>query len=170
MIVKNTWQLINYIVLVAEDNVINQLLIKTILEKSGHRVDVVNNGLEAVDSVVRLPYDLVLMDINMPEIDGIAATQRIRSLNSPNSEIPIIAVTANALKDDCQKYLAAGMNDYVTKPIDPHRLADAIQRQCHIKIEVEDMIIDVGDRPEKNSITQSEAIQSLNDELDRLLG
>lgn len=156
-------------ILVAEDNVINQLLIKTLLEKSGHRVDVASSGLEAVDSIVRLPYDLVLMDINMPEIDGVTATRRIRSLNSPYSEIPIIAVTANALKEDCEQYLEAGMNDYVTKPIDPKMLADAIQRQCNINIKLEDKIVDAGDGPEKLSTTQSEAVQSLNDELDRLL-
>ena len=111
-----------YRVLVAEDNRVNQMLVIAMLEKSGHRVDAVANGLEAVSAVKDVPYDLVLMDIQMPEMDGVEATQRIRDLTGAVGRIPIIALTANAMPGDREKYLAAGMNDYAAKPIDKGRL------------------------------------------------
>jgi signal transduction histidine kinase/CheY-like chemotaxis protein len=104
--------------LVAEDNPINQRLIVNALKHAGFSVDVVGDGMEAVDAVQREPYDLVLMDIRMPVMNGVEATQRIRSLSTAAANLPIVAMTANAMAGDREEYLAAGMNDYVAKPID----------------------------------------------------
>ena len=115
-------------VLVAEDNVVNQEIIAATLEDAGMQVDLVANGLEAVEAVKSFPYDLVLMDIQMPELDGAAATARIRDLPGNESRIPIIALTANAMAGDREKYLAAGMDEYASKPIEPNVLFSAIAR------------------------------------------
>jgi len=104
-------------ILLAEDNRTNQVLAKAILEHQGHRVDIANNGLEAVEAVRRASYDLVLMDVNMPEMDGVQATAVIRELDGEKGRIPIIALTANAMKGDRERFLAAGMDDYVSKPL-----------------------------------------------------
>ncbi|MCH8950679.1 MAG: response regulator [Proteobacteria bacterium] len=117
-------------ILVAEDNQVNQMLITIQIEKAGHRCDVVGNGLEAVEALSRTPYDLVLMDIQMPEMDGPTATRKIRQLPGAVAGIPIIAVTANAMEGHREEYLANGMNDYVSKPIDPTLLMAAIARVC----------------------------------------
>ena len=116
-------------ILVAEDNHVNQKVVSLMLAQAGHRIDVAANGIEAVEAMRTRDYDLVLMDIQMPEMDGITATHRIRALPPPACNVPIIAVTANAMKGDQERYLDAGMNDYVPKPIDPARLARAIGRQ-----------------------------------------
>ena len=117
-------------ILVAEDNLVNQTVIVAMLKKAGHEVDLANNGTEAVSAVMRSPYDVVLMDIQMPEMDGITATKRIREHEADGEKLPIIALTANAMTGDREEYLAAGMNDYVSKPIDPADLATALRRQC----------------------------------------
>ncbi len=117
-------------ILVAEDNQVNQMLVAIQIEKAGHRCDVVGNGLEAVEALERAPYDLVLMDIQMPEMDGPTATREIRRLPGAVAGIPIIAVTANAMEGHREEYLGAGMNDYVSKPIDPTLLMEAIARVC----------------------------------------
>jgi len=106
-------------ILVAEDNLPNQLLIKAILSKLGHQVILANNGREALEIVQSNPnFNLILMDMQMPEMDGITATKAIRALDAPTSLIPIIALTANVLEGDRERVMAAGMNDYLTKPID----------------------------------------------------
>jgi CheY-like chemotaxis protein/HPt (histidine-containing phosphotransfer) domain-containing protein len=115
-------------VLVAEDNSVNQLFIKMMLGRLGHFVDVVANGVEAVEAVKRVPYDLILMDIQMPEMDGTTATKVIRQLDRPISRIPIIALTANAMLGQREEYLSAGMDDYVSKPIEPLLLLAAMAR------------------------------------------
>jgi signal transduction histidine kinase/CheY-like chemotaxis protein/HPt (histidine-containing phosphotransfer) domain-containing protein len=115
-------------ILVAEDNSVNQLFIKTMLHRLGHRVDVVANGAEAVAAVKHVPYDVVLMDIQMPEMDGATATRIIRQLEGPIAQIPIIALTANVMADQRQEYLAAGMDDYVTKPIERPLLLAALAK------------------------------------------
>jgi signal transduction histidine kinase/CheY-like chemotaxis protein len=104
--------------LVAEDNPVNQRLIVTALKQAGFAIDLVTDGVEAVHAVQRQHYDLVLMDIRMPVMNGVEATQRIRALPTPAAKLPIIAMTANAMVGDREEYLAAGMNDYVAKPID----------------------------------------------------
>jgi signal transduction histidine kinase/DNA-binding response OmpR family regulator len=117
-------------ILVAEDNHVNQLLATATLEKEGHRADVANNGVEAVDAAQRVAYDLILMDVNMPEIDGLEATARIRAMDGEQGRIPIIALTANAMKGDKERFLAAGMNDYVSKPLDRDKLIAVINAWC----------------------------------------
>src|SRR5882724_2544035 len=113
-------------ILVVEDNQVNQLLTTVLLSKAGHRIDIAANGLEALDAVSSRPYDLILMDVQMPEMDGIEATKRIRAMADACRDIPIIAMTANAMKGDRERLLAIGMNDYVSKPIDKGQLFLAI--------------------------------------------
>jgi PAS domain S-box-containing protein len=116
-------------VLVAEDNKVNQTVVKLMLEKLGCRVDIVANGLEAVEAVRLAPYDVVFMDVQMPEMDGLAATAGIRALNLPDRrDVWITALTANAFEDDYRRCLAAGMNDLVAKPVKPANLKAALTR------------------------------------------
>ncbi|NIM16023.1 MAG: response regulator, partial [Candidatus Aminicenantes bacterium] len=104
-------------ILLVEDNPINQKLARFMLTKGGYQLDVVNNGQEAVDTYTTDPgkFDLIFMDINMPEMDGREATRIIREKGF--TEVPIIAMTAHALREDREKCLEAGMNDYISKPI-----------------------------------------------------
>jgi PAS domain S-box-containing protein len=106
-------------ILLAEDNKINQKFALALLGRSGHKIEVAENGHQAVDAVRRADYDLVLMDIQMPELDGVQATKQIRALPPPKGTIPIIALTAHAMSGAREQYIEAGMNDYVSKPIEP---------------------------------------------------
>ena len=117
-------------ILLAEDNITNQKVAVKLLERQGHRVDAVANGLEALRALRERPYDLVLMDVQMPEMDGFEATKQVRRPGSGvrNPRIPIIAMTAHAMKGDRERCLEAGMDDYVSKPIQPEALAAAIAR------------------------------------------
>ncbi|MCY2992236.1 MAG: response regulator [Planctomycetota bacterium] len=117
-------------ILVAEDNITNQLVAFGILKKLGFRADAVANGIEAVRALETLPYDLVLMDVQMPELDGLEATQQIRNLQSSirNHQIPIIAMTAHAMRGDRERCLEAGMNDYLTKPVSSQALAETLDK------------------------------------------
>jgi CheY-like chemotaxis protein/HPt (histidine-containing phosphotransfer) domain-containing protein len=117
-------------ILLAEDNITNQQVALGILKKLGLRADAVANGVEAVKALEALPYDLVLMDVQMPEMDGFEATCQIRNPHSAvrNHRIPIIAMTAGAMQGDREKCLEAGMNDYVAKPISPQALAEALEK------------------------------------------
>lgn len=104
-------------ILVAEDYDLNQKLISAMLGNLGYRITLVNDGLEAVSAVLRFPYDLILMDVHMPKLDGKTATRRIRGLPRPEGDIPIIALTADSSMDLKKQCLDAGMNDFLTKPI-----------------------------------------------------
>ncbi|MCW0232323.1 MAG: PAS-domain containing protein [Ferrovibrio sp.] len=115
-------------ILVAEDNQVNQMVIGLMLRQLGHQVDVVINGIEACEQVQKAPYDLVLMDMQMPEMDGLTATNTIRKLPHATANIPIIALTANAMEGDRERYIAAGMDDYVAKPIALPMLVAAMNR------------------------------------------
>jgi signal transduction histidine kinase/CheY-like chemotaxis protein/HPt (histidine-containing phosphotransfer) domain-containing protein len=117
-------------ILVVEDNAVNQLVAVKLLEKLGCRADVAGNGKEALVVLRRIPYDLVLMDCQMPEMDGFEATRTIRSGGAGQSRVrtPVIAMTARAMQGDREKCLASGMNDYIPKPVDPLRLAQALER------------------------------------------
>jgi PAS domain S-box-containing protein len=115
-------------ILLAEDNVTNQLVALGILKTMGLKADAVANGAEAVKALETLPYDLVLMDVQMPEMDGLEATRHIRDSKSAvlNRRIPILAMTAHAMHGDRDRCLEAGMNGYVPKPVSPHALAEAL--------------------------------------------
>ena len=115
-------------VLVAEDNSVNQQVAVGLLAKLGHRADVADDGREALILVEKCDYDLILMDMQMPNMDGLQATQAIRAMGGERSEIPIVAMTANAMQGDRETCMAGGMDDYVSKPIDRHRLAEVIDR------------------------------------------
>ena len=109
-------------VLLAEDDPVNQEIAKTFLEDADCDVDVVSNGLQAVEAVQNGNYDIVLMDVHMPEMDGITATKKIRQLPGDAARIPIIALTADAMTDKKDKFIAAGMNDFASKPFDIREL------------------------------------------------
>jgi signal transduction histidine kinase/DNA-binding response OmpR family regulator len=113
-------------VLVAEDNPTNQLVSRTILEGHGCRVDIAANGAEAVRAVQERAYDVVIMDIMMPEVGGLEATRLIRALDSPRAKVPIVAMTANAFAQDREACIAAGMNGFIAKPATPAKLIAAI--------------------------------------------
>ena len=115
-------------ILLAEDNAVNQKLALRLLAQMGYRADVAGNGLEAVQAVARQPYDVVLMDVQMPELDGLDATRQIRDGQPAGGQPRIIAMTANAMQGDRELCLAAGMDDYVSKPVKLHEIAAAIRR------------------------------------------
>jgi CheY-like chemotaxis protein len=118
-------------ILVAEDNRINVMLATALLGKMGHRVDTVANGREAVEALATAPYDLVLMDVHMPEMDGLEATKRIRAQEKAGrrrSRMPIVALTASTLDDDRQVCVDAGMDDFLAKPLNLDALRAVLTR------------------------------------------
>lgn len=115
-------------VLLAEDNPINALLAKSLLVRNGCHVVAVGNGAEALTAVQDAPYDLVLMDVHMPAMDGFEATRAIRALGGRFLETPIIALTAAAMEEDRRACKSAGMNDFITKPLDPAMLSSVLER------------------------------------------
>jgi signal transduction histidine kinase/DNA-binding response OmpR family regulator len=115
-------------VLLAEDNIVNQKLAVRMLEKLGCRVDVAADGQEVINMLAMLPYDLVFMDCEMPELDGYAATREIRRREGPSRHTPIIAMTAHAMAGDREKCLGAGMDDYISKPVHMVNLEEALRR------------------------------------------
>ncbi|MEZ5635633.1 MAG: response regulator [Burkholderiaceae bacterium] len=113
-------------ILLAEDNVVNQKLALRLLQQMGYRADLAGNGVEAVESLERQTYDVVLMDVQMPEMDGLEAARRITQRWPAGQRPRIIAMTANAMQGDREECLAAGMDDYLTKPIRVDRLVEAL--------------------------------------------
>ena len=113
-------------ILVAEDNVVNQKLALRILQQMGYRADLASNGIEAIESVERQTYDVVLMDVQMPEMDGLEASRRITAKWPADARPRIVAMTANAMQGDREMCLAAGMDDYITKPIRVDQLVEAL--------------------------------------------
>jgi len=160
-------------ILLAEDNITNQKVAVAILRKLGCRTDIAVNGLEAVKALRTVPYDFVLMDCQMPEMDGYEATRMIRSSDSSvrDHKIPIIAMTANALSRDREKCLEAGMNDYISKPVTPKALGGLIEKWAQ-----------VGNNKKKEKVSSEPEAKSIKDErnktvifdrdafLDRLMG
>ncbi len=125
-------------ILVAEDHPVNQAVIQEILLKWGHEVDFVENGVQAVSAAAKGCYELILMDVQMPEMDGYTATLEIRKLPGNVSNTPIIAVTANAMFSDRQKCLEAGMNDFIAKPIEQWELKATLLNYSQAKLDGED--------------------------------
>ncbi len=115
-------------VLLAEDNLVNQKVAMIMLQKLGLEADVVANGLEALDALVGVAYDLVIMDCQMPEMDGFEATQRIRERERGTRRIPIVAMTANAMVGDREQCLEAGMDDHIPKPVRMEELKRILSR------------------------------------------
>jgi CheY-like chemotaxis protein/HPt (histidine-containing phosphotransfer) domain-containing protein len=115
-------------ILLAEDNAVNQTLALRMLEKLGYRADVAGNGIEALEALERQPYDLLLSDVQMPEMDGVEATRQILERWGPDERPWIVAMTAEAMQGDRERFLAAGMNDYVVKPIRIEDLVAALER------------------------------------------
>ncbi|MGL6225634.1 MAG: response regulator [Thermoguttaceae bacterium] len=116
-------------ILLAEDNKINQLVAEGLLKRHGVVLTIANDGVEAVELVKKQDFDLILMDVQMPNMDGLEATRLIRQIEKPGiAKLPILAMTANAMDTDYQKSIAVGMNDHLTKPIDPDRLRQVLER------------------------------------------
>jgi CheY-like chemotaxis protein len=115
-------------ILLAEDNLVNQKVARSLLEKMNFRVDVVADGLAAIAAWQTGKFDLIIMDCQMPQLDGYAATREIRRLEAGKSHIPIVALTAHAMKGDEEKCRAAGMDDYLSKPIDRAKLDASLER------------------------------------------
>jgi CheY-like chemotaxis protein len=116
-------------ILIAEDNVVNQTLIQMIMKKLGYVANMTANGKEALDAVQAKSYDLILMDVQMPEMDGLEATSAIRKLNI--SQPIIVALTANAMQDDKDICIAAGMDDYITKPLGLDKLMALLEQYAN---------------------------------------
>ncbi len=114
-------------ILIAEDNAVNQKLAIRMLEQMGYRADLASNGLEAIESITRQPYDVILMDVQMPEMDGLDATRKIRAMQTV-VQPRIVAMTANAMQGDRELCLAAGMDDYISKPIRANELVESLMR------------------------------------------
>ncbi|MEZ5917945.1 MAG: response regulator [Parvularculaceae bacterium] len=117
-------------ILLAEDNQINAVLATALIRRAGHKVDIAVNGGDAVAAAATGAYDLVFMDMHMPQVDGLEAARRIRDLDGEMAEVPIVALTANAMPSDRQKCIAAGMNDFLAKPFDPEDLHMMLVKWC----------------------------------------
>jgi two-component system, sensor histidine kinase and response regulator len=115
-------------ILVAEDVALNAEMLRYTLEQAGHTVHVVADGQQAIEAVGEAPFDMILMDVQMPVMDGLEATRAIRTGVGPQAAIPIVALTAYAAQEDLKSCLDAGMNDYLSKPLDRSKLHQVLAR------------------------------------------
>ena len=122
-------------ILLAEDNAINALLTRTLLEADGHSVDTVEDGALAVEAMKSSKYDLIFMDMRMPNMDGLEATRKIRAMDNVSKGLPIIALTANAFDDDRNACFDSGMNDFMTKPVSAEELSEMVRTWTKNKVE-----------------------------------
>jgi CheY-like chemotaxis protein len=122
-------------ILLAEDNAINALLTRTLLEAEGHTVDTVEDGVLAVEAMKSSKYDLIFMDMRMPNMDGLEATRKIRAMDNVSKGLPIIALTANAFDDDRNACFDSGMNDFMTKPVSAEELSEMVRTWTKNKAE-----------------------------------
>jgi signal transduction histidine kinase/DNA-binding response OmpR family regulator len=159
-------------ILVAEDNMVNQQVALHILEKFGVRADAAVNGKEAVKALEMAPYDLVLMDVQMPEMDGFEATKMIRDPRSHvgDHDTPVIAMTAHAMKGDRERCLGAGMDDYISKPIDPQELLKKIERWIDIDKEAPSTEPEPEQRSDPQSKRQDSPPIDLKKAIERAMG
>ncbi len=156
-----------YRILLVEDNITNQQLAFCMLnDKLGYHTDIVNNGKEAIEALKDQNYNLVLMDCQMPEMDGYEATKSIRDVNSPvmNHSIPVIAMTANAMKGDREKCLDAGMDDYISKPMKLQGLVDVIDRHLGADNKI---VTEKAESVEKNVSTNAVTDHAISDDNNR---
>jgi signal transduction histidine kinase/CheY-like chemotaxis protein len=156
-------------ILVAEDNPVNQKVLATLMAGQGHELSFVGDGLQAVQAVRDGAFDLVLMDVSMPVMDGPTATAAIRKLQGAEARIPIIALTANAMAGDRESYLAAGMSDYVSKPINLDALLNAIARQAPGVAVVKQPDAPMQPAQQPVSAEAQDALASLSADLDDML-
>ena len=157
--------------MVAEDNLINQKVIQSLLTPLNCKLHIVSNGLEAYMAIQQKEFDVVLMDVQMPQMDGPTATKKIRQLPQPISKIPIIALTANAMKGDREFYIASGMDDYVSKPIDQRALIGAISRWVSASsIDSADSVgLKIVEKPTELTSETEKEFKKLQDDLDDLM-
>ena len=155
-------------ILLAEDNPVNQKLAVILLTKAGYSVDVVDNGVRAVDAVLKQKYNVVLMDVQMPELDGLEATRQIRKQETPGRHVPIIAVTAHAMQGDRERCLEAGMDDYISKPLQRQELLAALERW--IKAEAEELVLEQPAAPDRANSDGDDAVIDLESALPRFSG
>jgi len=155
-------------ILLAEDNPVNQKVAMAMLSKLGLRVDAVANGREAVEALGTIDYDLVLMDCQMPELDGFAATRMIRSEDSRarDPRVPIVALTASALTEDRDQCMDAGMDDFLTKPIDAAALAETLTRWLSKTEESEPVETEQNQMPEQDAFSWDELLETLGGDED----
>lgn len=152
-------------ILLAEDNPVNQKVALRMLERIGFSAEVANNGVEALAALERAHYDVILMDMQMPEMDGLEATRRIVE-KYPESERPyIIALTANAMQGDRERCIAAGMNDYISKPIRMEDLHEAFDR-CPVKPQPQEAAGEEAQTPVINFSVLDELIAMLGNDVD----